>query len=994
MEQMRPVLACSLACMTATACGGTSVVPARDAAGFMLDATPIDSAPQNDASPEEAGPPPDAGVLFNRISCKPCNGGCDSAHCLTAGNESFCADSCDDDPLGCVDGFTCYALIPGHSFCVPPEASCKVLGVGYGTACYLDTSACLGLQNICEGDTFALGYCTDLCSVDADCPSAFACGMGLSGTTVCKPRFLGGAQRCAREGTQDLPCAVDDDCRALPNSRCVRDDPSLAGVCAVPCGGGCPSGTCFATRIGPRCLSDDCACHGSRVMDGTRDLLKEALSQTGLERCSVSYSIQDWSMVPADVLGDPYRLRFFDAIHDEPLRAPPFAMSLVKDLDRSAQDLGRDPAYRAARLVERLALLADRPAKKRPPGPIDAASPLASAVINLILTSSGTPDRTAIEADARHVPMDLQLALASIVDAMARAVEARSASAPSNTLTLLYEYGPAFVATRRDGLHVDPTTDSAKKLLNDQFDYGGMYGAAADLLDAIAEADLARFRVAPTTTTATTAVLIFSQDTPIGRIAIGDGQSGIYDSRRPELAGPWALLVDLGGDDEYRTPVAGNVSFANAVSVMIDLGGDDRYGYVDLPDPLDGARLPSDEGGRYIPTMPPDKDDGPISLSETPRQGGARVGTAILVDLGGGKDTYRSLRMSQGSGIFGAGILVDDGGDDSYAAEAHAQGAGAFGIGVLFDAGGRDVYRAYTMSQGFAFARATGLLYDLAGDDQYLMDVGDPALGGDPLYYSPQRPGAANTTSGQGFGFGRRADTSDRAFMSGGVGLLVDAQGDDRYQGSIFAQGGGYWFGTGILADESGDDQYDSIWYGMGAGAHYGLALLLDGGGDDQYGVSLPRVGVTLGGANDFTAAFLIDESGNDRYHGAFITLGSGYSNGMGFFVDNGGDDRYEVDSTFSLGAAGLGLYERDPTTHQIDPTFFGSPVRKVKVLGVFIDAGGSDTYRRSMMPAPRMGDESTWQAAVWSSTISDGPVDHGTGIDGTGESTLHARWR
>src|SRR6185369_10996939 len=108
----------------------------------------------------------------------------------------------------------------------------------------------------------------------------------------------------------------------------------------------------------------------------------------------------------------------------------------------------------------------------------------------------------------------------------------------------------------------------------------------------------------------------------------------------------------------------------------------------------------------------PDKDNGPFSLSETPRQGAARLGYGMLFDLGPEADHYRSLRMSQGFG--------------------------SAGVGVLYDAGGDDTYEAYTESQGFAYVRGIGILYDTAGADKYLADNGDPMAGGDPLYLTPQ----------------------------------------------------------------------------------------------------------------------------------------------------------------------------------------------------------------------------------------------------------------
>jgi hypothetical protein len=308
------------------------------------------------------------------------------------------------------------------------------------------------------------------------------------------------------------------------------------------------------------------------------------------------------------------------------------------------------------------------------------------------------------------------------------------------------------------------------------------------------------------------------------------------------------------------------------------------------------------------------------------------------------------------------------------------QGAAMFGIGLLLDLGGSDVRRAYTQAQGFGFARGAGLIYDLAGDDQYLLDNGDPMFGGDPLYPSAQRPTNSNASLGQGFGFGRRADTSDRAFMSGGIGILIDVAGADRYVGSVFVQGGGYWWGTGILADEAGDDHYDGMWYAMGTGAHSALGLLLDRAGNDVYGGTLPRVNVTIGGGHDLSAGFVIDEEGDDTYYGSRITLGSGYSNGMGFLIDNRGDDAYSANSPLSIGGAGL------LETGLADP---GSPRRKVKVIGIFIDAGGSDAYEVGGMTPATIGDGRMWTGAQ-SMDPAVRRIELGSGIDATGDSTLH----
>jgi hypothetical protein len=977
------------------ACGGEASAP--DAA-VALDAEapadagrdagePADSGVEPDAGvPGDAGPPPDSGVRFFESSCAPCDTGCPGGLCLQAGGVSFCADRCDEDLDGCADGFTCFDISQGEGqyYCVPPGATCAPPQTGFGTSCFGDSTGCLLDMDHCQGDLHALGYCTRRCDTDSGCPAGYACALGDDGVDVCVATQVAASERCGRDGDPAAPgCAVDSDCAALPGAVCVRSEPRLPGVCALSCAAsGCAEGfTCAETLRGPACLSAPCACHGQPVAAGTRDLLQEVLTSVDSTRCGAIFDLFDWAPNPGDIVFDPYRLSWYDAAHNAPLEGLETMKGMVRGLDEDAAGPAPHPA-RAAEMVARMAALLDRPGIRVPAGPVDAAQPLAEAVAQLIEAAGGAPDRATLRADAAAVPMDLQRAVAQAVDGVRRAHLAGIRAVPGNRVRDdLYNFGPAFIAPRADGRAFNAAADNVKSLLNDAIGYGDLFGGGADLLDALAQADLSRFAQVPTSSVATsTATFVFVAQTPIGRVAIGDGESGIYDPRAPGMSGAWALLVDLGGNDEYRVPAGGNQSAANSVSVLVDLGGDDVYGYVVTPAAGDAGRLPSDGGGRYAPQAAPDQDNGPISLSQIPRQGAGRMGVGVLYDVGAGRDHYQSLRLSQGTGVFGVGVLLDEGGDDQYFAEAASQGASAFGIGLLYDAGGDDVRRAYTMSQGFAFARGAGAIYDLAGDDQYLMDPGDPAVGGDPLYFNAQRPGRANTTLGQGFAFGRRADTTDRAFMSGGLGLLVDAAGRDRYEGSVFAQGGGYWFGTGVLADHGGDDTYDGLWYAMAAGAHYALGALLDADGDDVYGGALPRVNVTVGGGHDYTAVFLVDEAGNDTYHGARITVGAGNLNGIGVFVDNGGDDAYDVKSAYGVGAAGL-LEAFEP----------GSPRKKVQTIGLFIDAGGRDEYTVDGAPFEGRGDDQAWVAGQNADPMVN-TVEWGAGVDGVGESTLHAR--
>jgi hypothetical protein len=432
------------------------------------------------------------------------------------------------------------------------------------------------------------------------------------------------------------------------------------------------------------------------------------------------------------------------------------------------------------------------------------------------------------------------------------------------------------------------------------------------------------------------------------------------------------LRLDLGGDDVYRDEVAANRSAANPVSVAIDLGGADDYGYDEVASPYDRPELlPADDAGRAGASG----GYGNYSRSEHFRQGAARNGVALLFDLGDDDDRYRSLRGSQGYAHLGVGVLFDEGGDDDYAIEASGQGAAIFGIGLLVDLAGNDQRKAFTQSQGFGFSGAIGALLDVAGDDAYACDNGDPAYGGLPVYLTPQLPDNGNSSFCQGAGFGARNDSSALSSLSGGLGLLRDRSGADTYDASVFAQGTGYWEGVGLLADGDGADRYDARWYVQGGAAHYSVGVLADGGeGDDLFGTMLPQVNVTMGGGHDFSLGAMLSSGGADELHAPSLALGASNCNGIGLFVDTAGDDRYVLGSDL---AAGLG---------NVSSECIGARPDAVSI-GIMIDGGGTDVYTPPPTAAPAFiapADETTWGYA--SASL---PSEHGGGIDGTGPTAI-----
>lgn len=451
-------------------------------------------------------------------------------------------------------------------------------------------------------------------------------------------------------------------------------------------------------------------------------------------------------------------------------------------------------------------------------------------------------------------------------------------------------------------------------------DRGPLAGAAALLAEAVQAVDWQAVKAAG---------IELDLHTGAGRVRV----TGPGDDVHPPESEPQLLFVDLGGDDVHLGPVG--VGDAG-VSVFVDRDGADLYAY---PEALDAAStrmaleakalrsgLPADADGRG----PVFEAGVQVSRSFAARQGAGRMGIGLAFDLGGDDDTYVSLRASQGYGQFGVGLLYDDGGDDLYAADEASQGAAQYGIGLLMDVGpGSDRYLSVTKSQGHGFVGGAGILFDAGGDELYRCAPADPLR-----MPSPQQPDV-NVSLCQGAGFGFRDAKPGRA-ASGGVGLLVDGRGRDRYEAGVYGQGVGYWQGIGVLVDRSGDDRYAGVRYVEGAGVHYGVGVLIDAGGDDHHGRGVVEASLGLG--HDFGVGLLWDRSGADVYAAGSLSLGAATCGSVGLFWDEGGPDRYDAPA----GSSGRAV-PRGCEGH--------------RALGVFVDFAGVDDYGEASR-----GDRMRWR--------------------------------
>lgn len=263
---------------------------------------------------------------------------------------------------------------------------------------------------------------------------------------------------------------------------------------------------------------------------------------------------------------------------------------------------------------------------------------------------------------------------------------------------------------------------------------------------------------------------------------------------------------------------------------------------------------------------------------------GAAGGIGLLATFGNGADTYTSrtrttadtgvdIALSQGAGspwlavpmptigvsLGGTGFLYDAGGDNAYEVQGGvAQGAalGDGGVGVLWSGAGHDTYLGDSVAQGSTDAglQATTTTIPPAGPE-------------------PGRGTGATGPASHGF--------------------LLEAGGNDRYEITPSSQLGqaGARGGVGLLLDWEGDDTYEAT-----------HASFTQGSGTGSYGIG-----------------YLLEAGGHDRYHATNQTQGYGHSGGTGLLFDVNGWDTYRAESSparapgpggYFLDASGQDTYE------------------------------------------------------------------------------------
>ena len=660
------------------------------------------------------------------------------------------------------------------------------------------------------------------------------------------------------------------------------------------------------------------------------DRLAEALGAVGFKKSDLGFRPKEyWSRYPKQV---PHKLHFFDSLLAEPLETYDFTQVMVQAtrdyLSAESFEKKNDSLYRLTYFLgieHKLggfrgysANLDPQPAENSPlVSAATRAFEAAGAQMRTIVfgKKADWPDHEAgIQKQLEGVDPDLQKLVASlllnVVDAWTwRKLAIRNVD--GEKLRAVFNMRD-FHGHSGDGQTYPWQVDDVVKDLDEQSLYYAAQKAVQAAHDAARQLK-ALVDAAPDKHSGLSVNFV----TPLGRIVL----SGTTDDTHRYTDA--AILIDLGGNDTYLGSVGATASLEVPVSIAIDLAGDDQYR---------------------------------CDQESVITQGAGIFGAGILMDLDG-NDSYEAKKGAQGYGLFGLGLLADYRGDDKYTLGYSGQGAAYFGIGLNLDAEGNDTFYLFGDGQGFGGTGGVGILANVSGDDSYTAEpLAEKA--GRPDYHSQNKVAVSQA---QGCGAGMRADGSHGHAWAGGLGALLDIEGNDKYEAGNWSIGTGYWFATGIVYDGSGNDVYRSVYFTQASGAHFCIGAIIDEGGDDKH-ILHETAGAGIAFGWDFTVALLIDKGGNDYYEAHRISIANAQIRSNALLVDIGGDDTYVLlPGQQGFGAAtfmksyGSLSYQYGPYSHYANS------------FATLLDIGGSDKYLEKNLktgessPSARAVDNTTW---------------------------------
>jgi len=644
------------------------------------------------------------------------------------------------------------------------------------------------------------------------------------------------------------------------------------------------------------------------------DAIDQALAMQHLARKDVGWTPRGtWEGYPRDI---PYKLRHFDDLLAEPFATVPWVRAMGAEVREflDPKKLNEKTPQGAGSLLRAVhglginrkfgAFRAYSANLTAPPTPLDQA-------ILEVYRAAGRPTRFVtfgqespypqiekpLAEAAAKLPKDISDVLGQLVlnlvdahrwaDLAFRNVPMEKRLAVAKRLDM--------GAEEVDALDYEPAVDDVART----WDEASLWYAGMKTVQAL---DDARIALTPLVSAHAEELKLFrlDQTTPWGRIVVdgtGPTTAVVGGLEYIDEAGEF-LIVDLGGGGGW----AGRIAAASPelpVSAMLELGGDNVY-------------------------------DSHTATAGT--QGSGVCGVGVLLDAGG-NDHYSAMgALCQGAGQFGFGALIDLGGDDKYSAQYESQGCGFFGVGLLFDCAGNDEYEVWSDGQGFGGVAGVGVLADRSGNDKYVA-VTDPETTERPSYHQLKDAPIVSVSNAQGCAMGRRGDGADGHSWAGGLGALLDAEGNDTYSAANWAQGTGYWFGTGVLWDGGGNDTYAADWWCQASGAHFCIGCLVDESGDDHYTCRATN-GIAFG--HDFTLAVLCDLAGNDVYECPNDVICHSINRSVAMLLDGGGDG--DVYKSGEKGRPGVAVFDAKMLDRRAASLYWTESTS----LALFVDANGT----------------------------------------------------
>ena len=892
-----------------------------------------------------------------------------SARCVEAGGGSFCSVACGPTaPCGsgyfCVDGGdgdgvcvpdtdslrcdACVGVVCGSGercdatsgLCVALPAPCGVGAacpaqavcatnlwtcVAAGAACEVTTAAstCAADDQVCTAiEPGVGGTCEPACpSSVVDCPASYPACERLHGLAsgVCTSGDLPGAQRCGRlmPGTQALgrPCGWPGDAGCGATAPLCHDSgsPVAGSFCTRACASDdeCPEpgASCLEAPSDPGlrvCVPAACDCAFAGDYAGLGSPFHTLGQLAGVDLCALHETIESARTSPLLV---PYTHAF---------RRPDAGIALHAPLDAWREQ---------ARTAQRWATAyADR-------APLELAELLVREALATRERSAALPPLID-EEPGLDVRQELAAWLLSVgPDPLSEAGFAAAAVLPNELAPLLAQLRrfdqqyENFVQTFGTGTSAGDWASLLESFLNDdvltnlqptqRFVFGRLFEMrllAAEWIRfhrSVAEVPWDSFSGLPD--------FYLEFETRRGLVIFSGTGDDVHDTTDPVL-----FAVDFGGDDVWRGGFGGAVGPLYRLSVVIDASGADLWTYHQVGDPRDGELLPADFAGRE-PVGPP------RSRSNRPRQGGAIMGVGAVWDLGEGDDTFESLRLSQGFGLGGIGVLVDESGGGTFRMEGLGQGAGLFGVGLLVTGDRPSSFEVRYRGQGWGGPGGVGILSAGHGPDGY-------DAPGSPDLTNPWSVvgGVIQQVQGAGGGVG-----AGGLVTSGGLGVLLERGGDDTYRAARGGQGFGIAHGVGLLIDVAGDDEYTGGDWTQGAAARHGSGAVWDGAGDDTWSPISPASSSRAGAATAGGTALLFDAAGDDSYVLGSRSGAASASAGRAALLDADGNDQYTLlpGATLTLGAC-------------------EAPEEHVMQIAVFADLAGADVFTST---PPEVGNNATW---------------------------------